>query len=122
DGNDFLSGGSGSDTLTGGAGSDIFDFQSASHGPDAITDFASGIDKIRVSAGGFGGDLTAGGTVSLVSGSDPTASGTMGQFLFDTDDGHLYWDADGTGGGAAVLIATLSNNPPLQASDFLVGF
>ena len=120
DGNDFLSGGSGSDVLTGGAGADIFDFQSASHGPDEITDFVSGIDTIRVSASGFGGGLIAGGTVSLVSGSDPTASGARGQFLFDTDDGRLLWDADGTGSGAAVLVATLSNVPSLAASDFVV--
>ena len=73
--------------LTGGAGADIFIFQSASDGPDEITDFVSGIDQIQVSASGFGGGLTAGGTVSLVSGADPTASGAAGQFLFDTDDG-----------------------------------
>jgi VCBS repeat-containing protein len=129
DGDDFLSGGLGSDVLTGGAGSDMlsggdgtdaFFFQFASDGPDEITDFISGIDTIRVSASGFGGGLTAGGSVSLVSGSDPTASGATGQFLFDTDDGRLLWDADGTGGGAAVLVATLSNIPSLTASDFAV--
>ena len=120
DGDDFLSGGSGSDVLTGGAGADIFAFQSASDGPDEITDFVSGTDQIQVSASGFGGGLIAGGTVSLVSGSDPTASGATGQFLFDTDDGRLLWDADGTGSGAAVLIATFSNVPPLAASDFIV--
>ena len=120
DGDDFLSGGVGADVLTGGAGADTFSFQLASDGPDEITDFVSGIDKIRVPASGFGGGLTAGGTVSLVSGSDPTASGATGQFLFDTDDGRLLWDADGTGGGAAVLVATLSNIPSLTASDFAV--
>ena len=50
------------------------------------------------------------------------AVGDSGQFLFDTDDGSLFWDADGTGSGAAVLIATLSNVPPLTASDFIVAF
>ncbi|MEA3004219.1 MAG: serralysin, partial [Sphingomonadales bacterium] len=79
-----------------------------------------GIDHIQISADGFGGGLFAGGTISLVSGTDPTASASTGQFLFDTDNGHLLWDADGTGDGAAVLIATLSNLPPLDASDFIV--
>ena len=120
DGDDFLSGGLGSDVLTGGVGVDTFDFQSASDGPDEITDFVSGTDKIQVSASGFGGGLIAGGTVSLVSGSDPTASDATGQFLFDTDDGRLLWDADGTGSGDAVLIATLSNIPSLATSDFAV--
>ena len=105
---------------SGGDGADIFSFQSALDGPDEITDFTSGTDKIQVSASGFGGGLTAGGTVSLVSGADPTASSATGQFLFDTDDGRLLWDADGTGGGEAVLIATLSNIPSLTTSDFAV--
>ena len=113
DGDDFLLGGSGSDVLTGGAGADVFDFQSASEGPDEITDFVSGTDKIQVSASGFGGGLIAGGAVSLVSGTDPTASDASGQFLYDTDDGRLLWDADGTGSGDAVLVATLSNIPSL---------
>ena len=119
-GDDQLSGGDGNDSLSGGDGDDTFSFQSASAGPDEITDFTSGADKIQVSASGFGGGLTAGGTVSLVSGSDPTASGASGQFLFDTDDGRLLWDADGTGGGEAVLVATLSNIPSLATSDFAV--
>jgi Ca2+-binding RTX toxin-like protein len=122
DGNDVLSGDTGSDVLTGGAGSDIFDFQFASSGPDQITDFVSGTDQLRISASGFGGGLSEGGSVSFVSGTDPTASGTTGQFLYDTDDGRLLWDADGTGSGAAVLVATLTNLPPLTGSDFVVGF
>jgi len=125
-GNDIIFGDTGNDTLLGGAnddfgaGADLFDYQSASQGPDEIFDFESGTDKIQISAAGFGGGLVAGGSVTLVSGTTPTASGTGGQFLFDTDDGTLYWDADGTGGGAAVLVATLSNLPPLGATDFVV--
>jgi Ca2+-binding RTX toxin-like protein len=120
DGNDVLSGGLGSDVLVGGTGADILDFQSASQGPDQIIEFVSGTDQIRISASGFGGGLTAGGSVSLVSGSDPTANSASGQFLFDTDDGSLFWDADGTGAGGAVLIATLSDAPPLTSTDFVV--
>jgi Ca2+-binding RTX toxin-like protein len=129
DGNDRLEGGAGRDTLTGGLGADvlgggsdadIFDFRSSASGADEITDFLGGTDKIQVSAGGFGGGLVAGGSVSLVSGTNPTASAATGQFLYDSDDGRLFWDADGTGGGAAVLVATLSNVPSLAASDFIV--
>ena len=120
DGDDYLSGGGGVDVQTGGLGLDIFDFQLASDGPDEITDFATGIDQLRISASGFGGGLVEGGTVSLVSGTDPTASDASGQFLYDTDDGSLLWDADGTGSEAAVLVATLSNIPSLAATDFFV--
>ena len=105
---------------TGGGGIDTFSFQSAGEGPDEITDFVSGGDVIQIFGGGFGGGLVAGESVSLVSGSDPTASDASGQFLFDTDDGRLFWDADGTGSDAALLIATLSNLPSLTASDFVV--
>jgi Ca2+-binding RTX toxin-like protein len=130
DGDDRLEGGVGQDTLTGGLGADrlsggldadIFDFGSPSSGADEITDFVGGTDKILISATGFGGGLVAGGAVSLVSGSNPTASGASGQFLYDIDDGRLLWDSDGAGSGAAVLVATLSNVPSLAASDFIVG-
>jgi VCBS repeat-containing protein len=120
-GNDFLDGGLGSDVLTGGSDADLFYFRAPSRGADEITDFTSGIDKIVISANGFGGGLYGGASVSLVSGANPTASGTSGQFLYDTDDGSLFWDADGTGSGGAVLLATLTNVPSLQTSDFIVG-
>jgi VCBS repeat-containing protein len=119
-GQDYLSGGAGSDVMTGGADADLFDLQSASHGPDEITDFVGGSDRIRIWESGFGGGLTPGAPVSLVSGSAPVASEASGQFLYDTDDGSLFWDADGTGSGEAVLIATFTNVPSLEASDFFV--
>ncbi|HEV2818680.1 MAG TPA: Ig-like domain-containing protein [Allosphingosinicella sp.] len=119
-GNDLLTGGTGADLLTGGGGVDTFSFQLPSEGPDEITDFVSGSDLIQILASGFGGGLVEGGSVSLVSGSDPTATDASGQFLYDTDDGNLYWDEDGTGANAAVLIATLSNVPTLTTSDFVV--
>ena len=121
-GDDLLSGGLGTDVLTGGAGSDIFDFQVASGGADQITDFTHGLDHIQVSASGFGGGLSDGGAVSIISGGTPLATAASGQFLYDTDDGNLYWDADGTGGGAAVLVATFTGAPPLDPTDFVVTF
>jgi VCBS repeat-containing protein len=120
DANDVLTGGSDSDVLTGGAGADTFSFEFPAGGPDEVTDFAGGVDLIQILSGGFGGGLVAGDPVSLVSGSDPSATAASGQFLFDTDDGRLLWDADGTGSDAAVLVATFSNLPTLTASDFVV--
>ena len=106
--------------MSGGLDADIFDIHSPSSGVDEITDFASGTDKIQISASGFGGGLVAGGAVSLVSGTNPTPTGAAGQFLYDVDDGRLLWDSDGTGSGMAVLVATFSSVPPLDASDFVV--
>jgi Ca2+-binding RTX toxin-like protein len=120
-GNDIIAGGNGNDFLSGGDGADTFSFGSASEGADEINDFLAGTDHIAISASGFGGGLSEGGSILLVSGADPAASGTSGQFLYDTDDGNLYWDADGGGTGAAVLIATLDGAPPITTSDFIVG-
>jgi VCBS repeat-containing protein len=117
---DYLSGGLGLDVLTGGGGSDAFAFQSASNGADEIADFVSGTDRIFVSASGFGGGLAPGGSVTLISGSDPTVEGASGQFLYDTDNGHLLWDADGTGSGVAQLVATFTGVPALVPSDLFV--
>lgn len=51
DGNDTLAGGPGNDTLTGGAGGDLFVFSITNNAYVAtITDFASGTDKIDLSA------------------------------------------------------------------------
>ncbi len=68
---------------------------------------------------GFGGGLAMGGPAPLASGSTPTS--VAASFLYDTDDGRLYWDADVTGGTAATLIATLNGAPTLTSSDFIVG-
>jgi VCBS repeat-containing protein len=120
DGIDFLSGGGGSDAMTGGAGADTFAFDSALEGPDEVTDFVSGSDKIQISSSGFGGGLVPDQEVTLTSGSDPVVEGGVGQFLYDTDNGNLFWDDDGTGSDAAVLIATFSNLPSLATTDFVV--
>ena len=56
-----------------------------------------------------------------MAGSDPVPvlSGA-GVFLYDTDDGGLAWDDDGTGANAPVTIAILLNQAALSAADFLI--
>lgn len=49
-GNDTITGGKGVDTLTGGLGADIFVY-AIGDGPDRITDFTDGVDRIGLSAG-----------------------------------------------------------------------
>ena len=49
----------------------------------------------------------------------PSAVGAS--FLYDTDDGRLFWDSDGAGGLAATLIATLQGAPTLSQSDIIIG-
>jgi Ca2+-binding RTX toxin-like protein len=119
DGDDSLEGGAGADTLLGEAGADRFVYRQAAHGGDTIVDFVSGIDKIEISAAGFGGGLTAGGAV-IVRSTQNQVTGAGGQFVYSTIDGDLFWDADGGGAGVAVLIAHLANFANLTAADFVV--
>jgi len=118
-GNNIITGGAGADVLSGGAGADQFVYNAVSEGGDAISDFVSGVDDIVIDASAFGGGLVAGGSVTLISGANPTA-GAGGAFLYDTDDGRLFWDADGAGGAGPVLVATLGNLPTLTANDFII--
>jgi serralysin len=110
----LIEGGTGADTLTGGGGADRFSYRAANEGNDTITDFSSD-DQFRIAAAGFGGGLTAGVNLSvataatgmLVNGNAATSA--VPTFFYN--NGVLQFDADGTGGGAAVIIATLTNGP-----------
>ncbi len=119
-GADTLVGGGGHDVLTGGAGADVFKFD----GPDAsssdeVTDFtkANG-DHVGLSASGFG--IASMADVDFVSGTAPVAFEGKATLLYVANTGDLYWDGDGTGAGARVLLAHFDHAPALAASDFLV--
>ena len=137
-GDDVLNGGAGHDTMSGSTGNDtiVFD-QSASGNDDHITDFkTSGTDKIALSDAVFvfnSGDGSKDG-VSLTDNTDiydvgtnftgGSFSGAPGTgngctFLFDTTDKQLWYDADGNGGGTAVLIGVIDNSYTYAASDFI---
>jgi Ca2+-binding RTX toxin-like protein len=128
--NDILNGGAGNDTLTGGAGNDLFVFDTApnaSTNHDEITDFdASNLstsDKIELDhaifAGiGTSGTLAATDFASNVGGNATTATQNI---LYDSSTGNLYYDADGSGAGAKVLIAHLTLiGGPVDNTDFIV--
>jgi Ca2+-binding RTX toxin-like protein len=118
-GSNLIIGDVGQDVLSGGGGADTFVYTNPTEGSDSISDFASGVDHISISAAGFGGGLVSGGATPFASGSTPSSVGAS--FLYDTDDGRLFWDSDGAGGAAAILIATLSGAPMLTASDIVIG-
>jgi uncharacterized protein (TIGR03118 family) len=122
-GRDRLAGGTGLDTLDGGAGPDTFVLANAQADRDWIGGFVAGEDTLEVNAALFGGGLVAGALdpARLVVGANPVASMPgVGTFLFDTDDGRLRWDVDGSGPGWAPIIATLTGVTSLGAGDFVI--
>lgn len=116
-GADRLIGGLGGDVMTGGADADHFVFASAAEGGDRLSDFSHGQDKIELFDAAFGlGTLTEG--ANFIHGTQATqAEATL---LYDGATGVLRYDADGTGSGAAVVLATLTNHAALTVSDFLL--
>jgi len=121
-GDDTIEGGRGLDVLTGGAGADYFIF-SRGDGPDLLTDFQQGIDKIVLGQGlsflPFGHDLELLAGTELPP-SSPTHDAYRGERLFyDTDDHQLYELNPFTGPS---LLVTFANGIQLQTSDFLTPF
>ena len=111
-GNDTLTGGGGNDTLTGGDGSDRFVFNNASEGIDTITDFdptATTGDLFNVSSSGFA-TIGGPGTLAAASFTIGAAATTASQrFIYNSSNGNLFFDSDGTGGIVQVQIAQLTN-------------
>ena len=119
DGDDKITGGHGADRLSGGQGNDAFIYQSPNSGGDTITDFAtSGDDRFALAAAAFG--HATGGLVSgaFQSSTAATAQTAAARIIHDSDTGRIWFDADGAGGGAAVLLATVQPGATITAADF----
>jgi Ca2+-binding RTX toxin-like protein len=110
-GNDTLIGGAGRDSLSGGAGRDFFRFVTRTEGPDRITDFVSGTDRIQVVGPNFGG------APRFTTAPPTTASAT---FVYNRTTGVLTFDSNGNGVGGVSTIATLTNKPALVVGDMQV--
>jgi hypothetical protein len=125
-GNDVLEGRNGSDTLTGGIGDDRFVFRTLTEGADVILDFSSAAagnnDSIYIVASAFGGGLGAGALLAsqLQVRADNIAQDSNDRFIFRTTDRTLWFDANGSGSGGAVLIADLQSAATMTALDILL--
>jgi Ca2+-binding RTX toxin-like protein len=120
-GADKLYGGAGKDALKGGAGADGFYMDtalSASSNVDAIGDFSAADDTIFLSRSIFK-SLSASGTLGANAFHTGTAAhDASDRIIYDKASGKIFYDADGMGGAAAVLFATVTAGTALTNADF----
>ncbi|ELS00355.1 hypothetical protein,putative calcium-binding protein [Xenococcus sp. PCC 7305] len=118
---DTLIGGVGVDLLTGGEGSDVFFYKAINHRNDRITDFDVAKDIMIFSRAGFGEELTSGQFLN----EDQFAIGlgttdASDRFIYNPNNGNVFFDADGSGSGRELLITTLTNTPNLSHRDIFI--
>jgi Ca2+-binding RTX toxin-like protein len=104
----------------------VFDSTLGLSNIDTITDFTSGIDKIRLDDDIFKAlgvvGTTAGVSLKVESFQlGASALDAMDRILYDQSTGSLFYDADGTGtANNAVKFAILTGMPTLLVTDFFV--
>jgi len=124
-GNDVITGGTLNDLLSGGDGADTYVFTSSSNnGFDQVLDFTSGLDKFQLTGAGFGlapGSIFTPG-VNFVTSTAPLPAVAGGTLLYNTANGIMSYDIDGTGPTAAVALFQIAGTPTpvVLASDFVV--
>jgi serralysin len=123
-GDDVLDGGGGRDTLIGGAGTDEFRFTtaiSASGNLDTITDFrVFDGDKLVLDDTIFSalsGGVSAGNLATNTTG---RAADSDDYLIFNSSTKTLFYDADGSGSGAAVAFAVLTGVNTLRYDDIVI--
>jgi serralysin len=126
DGGDWLQSGGWSDTMTGGAGADSFVWAEAgSNHRDTVTDFVSGTDELlfengTLNAMGASGAWAAGDTRFWAAAGATAGHDADDRLVYNTSTGNLYYDADGSGAGAAQVVATFTGAPGVVATDITV--
>ncbi|MGO4706544.1 hypothetical protein AB4072_12315 [Microvirga sp. 2MCAF38] len=127
-GDDTLNGGLGKDVLKGEAGKDVFVFDTkpnAKTNVDQILDFDPRNDKIALDHTVFKklgkvGKLNK-GFFTISTDGQGSAKDKNDYVIYDSKAGKLFYDADGNGAKAPILIATLKKNlKGFDAGDFLV--
>ena len=114
-------GSGGNDTLVGGTGSDRFNFNSLSHAEDNIVDFDPSSDRLNISASGFNGGLTANRFLNADQFTlGTTANDSSDRFIYDSDSGRLFFDADGNGSNSQIVIANLDNRAAITEQDIFI--
>lgn len=121
-GADRLIGGSGADSLVGGLGNDVFVFQSLADFGDAIQDFGNvsgDNDRFELARSDLGGGLVAGVVAAALfrTRTDNVAQDADDRFVFRSTDATLWYDSDGNGVTAPVMVADLQTGAVVFAND-----
>jgi serralysin len=119
-GNDRLYGFEGNDVLSGGAGKDVFVFNTKPGrvNLDRITDFSVRDDTIRLENAVFTKLGKPGKLPASAFWTGKKAHDASDRIIYDKAHGALYYDPDGTGKAAKIMIATLSKGLDITCSDF----
>ncbi|WP_444464691.1 beta strand repeat-containing protein [Rhodobacter capsulatus] len=120
-GSDRLRGGTGVDSLTGGAGTDSFQYNARNEGGDIITDFIAADDRFMFLRAQFN-NLAVGflDAQHFRSGTTNTAADGNDYFIFRTGDKTLWFDQDGNGAAAPIMIADLQAAATMTAGDIYI--
>lgn len=121
DGDDLINGGLGNDILAGGAGSDSFVFNTglSAKNVDRISDYQDGLDKLYLEDAIFTkikGDANL--SDNIVTGAKALDSNDY--LIYNSGNGTLYYDADGSGAGKQVAVAIIGANLTIDSTDFSV--
>ena len=122
-GADLLQGMAGKDTLTGGAGADKFVFNTALNAAtnvDTITDFSVVDDIIRLDDAHFAGIGPAGVLNADAFHIGAVAADAQDRIVYDSANGLLFFDANGSAAGGSTLFANLTPGLALSNTDFYV--
>jgi Ca2+-binding RTX toxin-like protein len=119
---DWLDGGTDADILTGGQGADVFAFSTAlgASNIDTIVDFSVPSDVIQLDTAIFSA-IAVGGLAADAFHVGSAAADAEDRIVYNSATGALYYDADGSGSGAAIQFAKLAASLALTQADF-VGF
>ncbi|NGN43474.1 calcium-binding protein [Mesorhizobium sp. CGMCC 1.15528] len=120
-GNDTLAGYLGNDRLVGGEGKDSFVFNTVL-GPnnvDTITDYNVADDTIQLNKGIFTG-LTVGWLTPAAFHVGNAAHDATDRIIYNSTNGDLLFDRDGTGSAGAIKFASISAGLAVTANDFFV--
>ncbi|MBL0402999.1 cadherin-like domain-containing protein [Microvirga aerilata] len=128
-GSDQLWGGLGNDTLTGAKGKDVFVFDTKANkstNRDKIVDFSVKDDaiwldnKVFAKLGKTGSEMKPAQLKKDFFTIGAKAKDKNDYLVYDKAKGVLFYDADGSGKGKAVEIASLSKKLPMTYKDFFV--